>query len=1430
MEEIELTEREKYWLADAARRATMSENQLGNRGTFKRRRTQQEDDGNDANEIADVAPNDGVVEEMAPVDGAATEPNGMEEQDEWYGLANDLAAFREHLDDRDMDEVDILTNQAAFPVIEDESDDDDEPEIQSFLKRLTNGDDNDEREGPRLERIDDLDDDEVVVDDEDDDGAVHGDNVGSGGLAESADKLVTPDDSDDDTDTVAGDQQPVLSSHQTTIILRKYFQDKQVAYLQQTASSGLDIITRGAKLISQRLLSMPPLDDGSPLFDTTAFSKGDFSRGLIPLLPDMPASGINKLLLYLSDTLPPCINWPIKPAVPGGRAAHSNLLSYSPQHSHKGFLELQVCPVGCYVFGEEGCNMGEEFCPCCLAANGKQCPRYTVTATTRTPSATIHYRPLIPLITTLLESEVFVQAISHKRRSALDADIIHDLMDGAEIKKQMSEMGEVYAAHCTKHPDGMDHTPINLVLGMFWDGGQIHTSTVSKFYPTFVSFHNLPPHMRGVVAVGTFLLALDTLNTEATRDYIFKRCFLPELEELYKGIVIRNRDGKQFFVQGRLLLHSLDGKALETLFHVQASTAKAPCPICGDIKGLTRKLLLNKVLFVRHRMRLKANHYFRSLGQSGRDCPKGYSTRSQLHPLDLFDENDPVIKAHLIAHPPSTSGSKKNDMGACLSLARYQPLVNGQIQWGTADLPRIKELLKTMPAASGQLNKEGTFANDQMRSVVPLLRFDHADFEEKPYKRVSHVEYMRRAKKSEETKNRTPCMGCSGAHFCITLPYFNFPSQVNVDPFHAMMGGVKYLIDNVAGKRTYNRPYATAVRHPVFLFVGKKTTMWTFNQATQDKCDVFVECIRIPVGAANHFQVKRPFKQFGFLKGIGKIQLIAYVLPVFLAMNDLNGPANPYAPGIKALFNTASQIFKGLLSPAFYRTDINLLQERVEEYTAAFEGLFPHTECTFLVHQLTDLSAHIANYGPVRCWWTLSGERALSKIKRFVPHGGQSFHKTTLERYMLFEENTTSEFYSSEENLKEDKDFVEVIYDAPNKKTFTITSKLFFSRVYRACTDVCMEGYHKATNRIFELEELLKCLILDIESHFGRTHHGLEAALRQSAVYRLYYYFCKHLQEGFQLRYRLLIGAPFVRWLLSKTCVDNDLKDKISVAVPAGKRPVKCLLDRGIIVGGFETTIEDLRKFKLELYRNATVQGNVRMNTRGWDCREKDNLAEGTEHDPLPTNPLNKLSNNWDCKKHFSSWCQVTPMVDTEGKGGPTMFRKIDAITDKFQCSEQHPNYDRNRHSTRLTFYAQLNIFMVVHLPSDTFLNRLAIASVTCRQANKENEYMIGCNDNTSLIPTTCFVPMSDIKPIRYGVVGYDRVGKPFHRTTSRVKLLDDKFYSSELPDAAQYLAMCELDGANESLHGLVRNETFKMSNTINPAILTLKFMTEFYK
>jgi hypothetical protein len=163
--------------------------------------------------------------------------------------------------------------------------------------------------------------------------------------------------------------------------------------------------------------------------------------------------------------------------------------------------------------------------------------------------------------------------------------------------------------------------PVNLLLSEFYDGGQLFKSIVTKFWGLFIQILNLPPTYRGKLGVGMFVQAIYAGTHTKAEEFLMIDLFCEELKLLYYGYEL-TLDDVVYYVQVRLVLHTLDTKAAEPMLGLQStSNSSNGCPLCRGVTGTHDG---KKNCYIGHRQLLPRHSYLRYLGQSGYCCPVRY--------------------------------------------------------------------------------------------------------------------------------------------------------------------------------------------------------------------------------------------------------------------------------------------------------------------------------------------------------------------------------------------------------------------------------------------------------------------------------------------------------------------------------------------------------------------------------------------------------------------------------------------------------------------------------------------------------------------------------------------------------------------------------------------------------------------------------------
>lgn len=325
-------------------------------------------------------------------------------------------------------------------------------------------------------------------------------------------------------------------------------------------------------------IMMNVFDDDEELLDNkntkiflgSIHSKYDFESKLCCLASSNTFSDKTRkeILAFIKDVLP------VGAYVPDiiGKPTESNIMPASSSKQQSNVFIYDICLCGYTVY--EGDNFALEYCPTCKTR------RYTGIEDTRYPIATINYHPIIFIICELLENKTFVTALNTCNEDAGKTGLYCDISDGAEFKKNMTEMNYKYNIYKNSKQIPVDATRINILLSIQYDGAQVFHYTVSNFWPMLISILNLPPNIRKTLGHGMFLISLFTaLSHSSCENFIMSKCLVDELKMLYEGILVKV-NGQIYFVQARLVLHCYDSKALEAICCFHGANSITGCGLC----------------------------------------------------------------------------------------------------------------------------------------------------------------------------------------------------------------------------------------------------------------------------------------------------------------------------------------------------------------------------------------------------------------------------------------------------------------------------------------------------------------------------------------------------------------------------------------------------------------------------------------------------------------------------------------------------------------------------------------------------------------------------------------------------------------------------------------------------------------------------------
>ena len=162
---------------------------------------------------------------------------------------------------------------------------------------------------------------------------------------------------------------------------------------------------------------------------------------------------------------------------------------------------------------------------------------------------------------------------------------------------------------------------VSLIFSEFYDGGQLFKSKSTNYWFLMTHILNLPPTFRGKLGIGMFLSAIYSGRHMEAEKFLFTDMYCEELILLNDGTELVLK-GRRYFIQARLILHTLDTKALEAVVGLQSvGMSLYGCPLCHGVTGVQDGA---KPVYIGHRQLLPQNSYLRFLGQSGKCCPAGF--------------------------------------------------------------------------------------------------------------------------------------------------------------------------------------------------------------------------------------------------------------------------------------------------------------------------------------------------------------------------------------------------------------------------------------------------------------------------------------------------------------------------------------------------------------------------------------------------------------------------------------------------------------------------------------------------------------------------------------------------------------------------------------------------------------------------------------
>ena len=517
-----------------------------------------------------------------------------------------------------------------------------------------------------------------------------------------------------------------------------------------------------------------------------------------------------------------------------------------------------------------------------------------------------------------------------------------------------------------------------------------------------------------------------------------------------EGIILTINSLK-YFVQARIISHVFDTKGAEkTMNFVSTTNSKYGSPLVNNgVRGVYFNDL-NKVAFIDDlRMYSDLDHVTRFIGQSKQCCPfKALGeanvqddyfiddllelSGNKSNSLDLNNIGKIIVKTdksieidqEIEIYEDDANIFELNDKKLCI----MHMVENGLVNDNTAQ--KYKKFLKKLiysefkKIPNKKMNEEKSFTwhhfrHDKRELICDHLNFTHCCYKVRKYKSTTQDDYKAASDYYNKKNNNDIGSGDEiddddisdndqveanyadnfykgikkGDSFFHKLPYSNIETDFSWDVMHIIKNISVHLIDLISGNRLKDK---VNVRnhckrtgcHKQYYETGNQP--WAINTSNQDKIDVFISSIRIPIGYSDKFQLRTIFRKSSFINTNGHLTIIRSLLDLIGFIGKL-----PYV--YREFLSMLQSDFCEILRPKFNaQYDFHLLFKLINETAICRAGLFPASEIYFEWLQILDIPHALKTIGPVRCYWSFTGERFNNEVLQYTRVGGYNSDLTTI--------------------------------------------------------------------------------------------------------------------------------------------------------------------------------------------------------------------------------------------------------------------------------------------------------------------------------------------------------------------------------------------------------------------------------------------------
>lgn len=642
-----------------------------------------------------------------------------------------------------------------------------------------------------------------------------------------------------------------------------------------------------------------------------------------------------------------------------------------------------------------------------------------------------------------------------------------------------------------------------------------------------------------------------------------------------------------------------------------------------------------------------------------------------------------------------------------------------------------------------------------IQEYTSYLYYPHAEYRKyEKFKVMPNMIYIQRGLRSYRLNDVVE--GIKGViAMAALLQYFCFATHLNFDAFHSLYGQAKKEFKLMKTNKLSAQSVEFCKKtncHPDIIMGGDLP--WVLKESTQKFTEKCINFVFHSTGTSGDWEVSKVFSSSGDLKGYAYIVLMMSVMDFLLYCAELH--ANDIKSPYINFYSSLSTAYAKLLSPVFEHNEVDNLQNEILELVALREGLFPIADCTMILHELVHLPQSIKNTGPLKCSWTLPGERAIKSPKEQLTIGGRSPFASCANKEFIYEKFKMDDTY---------KDFQSLVNNTADLYEGENNDDVYYSDFG---TKLLYKEKENIEIIVFSEYEKSQLLIYMATETILLCGENVSLALKNSSLYRLYYsYLIYKRKSKFNYTEDEKAFWEFLYFLVSRENYFRDNKIIISYEIKLVENIEELLKQEYIFqidVDSIKMLMNSKSFFVSKLCNKAIIYG-IKFYARGSSCRETNtpkiiNQRYGQQNPDIKTNNKeNNLSDNFLIKKQFSSWCKV---------------------------SSANNNYT----------LGQLNYFAEFSFPNDTLINKIKFSSITMRKSIKQIKYpnldTISVDDTSSLDSKRMYSNLYNILSTRVMIAAFDSNNQPIE--------VDENVASHNSEDV-KILVLFSLQRNRESIH-----------------------------